>query len=194
MRKIVLLILLIGAYPAKGAVHFSLLGSANNNNLGLSNQDSRSASASVAVDVGQYLRLGVTHRQGFIKMEGYRYNELVNKYFYIEEKTHSIANSLDLTIVLYYGEIFVPYIQIGLVKKEYRITSFLDDEEGSVTNFVSMRPVPNGGIGIGVRLDQNFSLKFSYTVSPGVRQLHPNLEPETGVLDTYTSVGISYQL
>jgi hypothetical protein len=183
--------LLLSSPMAFSAAHFSILGSANKNNLGLSNQDSRSLSFSLAFDISSFLRFGGTHRQTFMSMEGYRHDADTSQYFYVQENTRSIANSVELTIILYYGQMFTPFLQVGIVKKDYHVMSFLGGE--IVKARYSQPIVPNGGVGLGVRLYENFSLNLSYSVSPGVRQISPAEKPE-GVLDTHTSVGISYQL
>lgn len=178
---------------SQAATHFSILGSANKNNLGLSQQDSRSLSFSVAFDISTFLRFGGTHRQSFLSMEGYRHDPDRDRYFYVQENTRAIANSLELTIVLYAGRIFTPFTQIGLVKKDYHVTSYVEETKEVVKNRYSQPIVPNAGLGLGIRLDENFSLNLSYSVSPGVKQLDPQDEPK-GVLDSYTSVGVTYQL
>ena len=59
--------------------------------------------------------------------------------------------------------------------------------------YYSLPPSPTGGLGMGIRLHRNFSLKLSYTVSPGIKQENPNEDPRA-VIDSYSSVGISYNL
>ncbi len=175
------------------AVHFTLRGSANRNNLGLNHQEERSASGSVAVDLGSHLRLGITHQQGYVGLQGYQYNRTANAYYYVQEKTHTIANSLDLTVILYYGDIFVPFVQVGVIKKRYLITYSTEGSSQSVSKSYALPPVPNTGVGLGIRLNTNFSLNITYTVSPGIRQARPDQRPQS-VLDSYLSLGLSYQI
>ncbi|MCB9229274.1 MAG: hypothetical protein H6618_06655 [Deltaproteobacteria bacterium] len=179
---------------ALAGVHFTLQSSLSVNNLALTTQDSRSGSASVALDLGTYFRIGFTHRQSISKKEGYVNIGSPTQPFYIYtmEQFHLFANSVELTVILYYGRIFVPYIQVGMVKKNYlSVTAIADDPEARTKDSTS--PEPSGGVGLGIRLNKNFSLKLSYTVSQGLRQDHPAL-PREGVLDSDTSVGISYSL
>lgn len=181
--------------PAPGllaGVHFTLQGSFADNNLGLRTQDSRSASASVAFDLGTHFRLGVTHRQAMNTLEGYGENEATGNYDYSKETTLVYANSLDLTIILFYGEVFVPYVQVGVVRKDFTITSSINQSPAQTAQG-TIPLVPNGGLGMGIRLNQNFSLKLSYSLSPGVRQTHPSLEGEP-VWDSYTSIGVTYNI
>lgn len=197
MRALQLSIIFLLASSMSGfleaAMHFTIRGSANQNNLGLANQNAKSASLSVASDVGKYLRLGITHRQSLIALEGYRLREISQQYSYVEERTRSISNSIDLTVVLYYGSTFTPYVQIGIVKKDYKVSSYISEDSTTISNSFSQALVPNAGLGLSVRLDANFSLNFSYVVSPGLRQITPDADPES-VLDSYTSIGISYEL
>lgn len=175
-------------------MHFTLQSALSVNNLALTKQDSRSGSASVAFDLGTYFRIGVTHRQAISRKEGYVSLSGAGSplYIYNSEQFHLFANSLELTVILYYGRIFVPYLQIGIVKKDYLTISAIGDEPEAHSK-VSVDPEPSGGFGLGIRLNSNFSLKLSYTISRGIRQVHPSLPPES-VLDSYTSVGISYNI
>lgn len=172
-------------------VHFTLKGTLSDSNYGLLTQANHAASASIEFDIGNYLRLGVTHRQARGLSEGY-YEVVKNLYEYRISKTQELANSLDLSVILYYGEIFVPYLQVGLVKKDYVIAQ--NQSDGSVLkDSISLPPIPNGGFGIGIRLNRNFSLKLSQTFSKAIKIPYPNAEP-IPALDTYSSVGISYSL
>ncbi len=187
-----LMIGLLASSAGFSAVHLTIQGSASNNNLGLQTHSSRSASGSVAVDLGQYVRIGVTHREALIEQEGYAQGEDDDTYLFAKSTQYVTSNSLDLTLILYYGEIFVPYIMGGVVVKNYLVETNTETE-GKVQSRYSGSPVPNGGFGVGIRLNKDFSLKISYTVSPGIRQIDPDSEPES-VLDSYTSVGVSYNL
>src|SRR5262249_30473394 len=66
--------------PCFAGLHFSLSGSFSDNNIFLMQQKSRSASASIAVDLGTYLRVGGTHRQGLNDSKGTRLNEATQLY------------------------------------------------------------------------------------------------------------------
>lgn len=187
--------LLAWAFPAMATVHFTLESMLSQNNIPLSAQNNRSVSASVALDLGTFLRVGLTHRQSSNQTKGYIADDPTVEnpaYSYRATNNVSFANSVDLTIILYYGQLFVPYLQLGMVKKDYLIT-VAEGNAASQTATFSLPPVPNGGIGVGIRLNRNFSLKLSYSVSPGVRQVAPNQEKE-GVLDSFTSIGITYNL
>ncbi|MBP6217480.1 MAG: hypothetical protein KA436_02715 [Oligoflexales bacterium] len=180
--------------PLYAATHFSLQGSASYNNLGLNNEDSKAITASVSQDLGKYFGIGVTHRQGETTLKGYKYLDILDLYFSYEQRIRTIANSLDLTLVLYYGEVFVPYLQVGMVKKNYVVTTYgISGDEQAEPKAYSLPPVPSAGMGLGIKINANFSLKLSYTVSPGIKQTNPASPPES-VLDSYTAVGISYNI
>lgn len=183
------------AKPATAGIHFTLQSALSENNFLLTSQNSRSGSASIAFDLGTYFRIGLTHRQAINQSQGYFEVQGTSPvvYDYKEEETHVFSNSLDFTIILYYGRLFVPYLQVGAVKKDYQlITSNGESEQTNIKK--SFDPVPNGGIGLGVRLNRNFSLKLSLSLSPGFKLSSPDQEKAEGVWDTYTSVGISYNI
>ena len=177
-----------------GRVHFTLQSALSENNLPLSSQNSRSGSASIAFDLGTYFRIGYTHRQAINTNQGYvQVTSQPESYQYKMEETHSFSNSLDFTIILYYGRLFVPYIQVGAVKKDYFLVSAVGDDEPTESK-ISLPPVPNGGVGVGIRLNRNFSLKISLSVSPGLKKTTPDQSEPESVWDTFTSVGISYNI
>ena len=174
------------------SLHFSLQGSVSDNYLGLSTKNSRATSLSAAFDIGTYLRLGVTHRQGLEKIEGYVVDSSTSQYYYNERSVQSYANSIDFTIILYYGRVFVPYVQTGMVKKDYYITSSIENVTIAPVK-LALAPVPNAGMGLGIILNKNFSLKLSYSVSEGIMQATPLSEAKKR-LDSNTSIGISYKI
>lgn len=180
---------------ASAGVHFTLQSSLSENNFLLTSQNSRSGSASIAFDLGTYFRIGLTHRQAVNQSRGYFAIQDTDPliYEYKEEETHVFSNSLDFTIILYYGRLFVPYLQIGAVKKDYQLITANGDGDSSFVR-KSFDPVPNGGIGLGVRINRNFSLKLSLSLSPGFKLSSPDQEKVEGVWDTYTSIGISYNI
>jgi hypothetical protein len=184
-----LMTLFVGSSAAYSAMHFTLGGSKSSANAGLQQIDEGALSGSVAVDLGSYLRLSYTHRQELSSTTGYSYDDETKEYSYARSTTHQIANSVDLIIILYAGELFTPYVFGGVVHKQYIMQT--ETKDGVQTAKMAV-PAPNGGAGVGIRLSQKFSLKISYTASPGVRQ-EPNREPER-TIDTYAQLGITYSL
>ena len=149
-------------------------------------------SLSAAFDLGTYFRLGVTHRQGLEKIQGYVADSSSTVYYYNERSINSYANSIDLTVILYYGRIFVPYVQTGFVKKEYYISSSIENITIDPVR-LSLAPVPNAGAGLGIIINKNFSLKLSYSVSEGILQDTPASAPKR-ILDSNSSVGLTYKI
>jgi hypothetical protein len=179
------------APSAVGMVYFTLGGSQSRNNVPYQTYVSRAGSASIAMDLGEYFRLSYSHRQEFSNNTGYK--ALVTQPGYYGEyvsQTRVISNSVDFNVILFAGEIFIPYLSAGAVVKAYH--SDIMTLEGREAGSFTLPPVPNLGGGVGIRLNRNFSLKLSYTVSPGVRQ-----EPggvQEGILDNYSQLGVTYQM
>jgi len=197
LNKSILLcaLLLSAAEPAHAVVYFTLGGSQSQNNVGQSYL-SRAGSASVAVDLGEYFRVGITHRQEFSENQGYvEYRTQKGQYYLSPGTTHVVANSVDLTVILYNGDTFVPFIQGGLVRKDYDFEVTKEDESGQVIveeGQATQGPVPSIGAGVGIKLNRNFSLKLSYVASPGYVTM-PDGELAAKI-DTYTQIGITYQI
>jgi hypothetical protein len=178
---------------ALGAIHFTLQGSASDSYLGLQTQSNRSASGSIATDLGVYFRIGVTHREDVSDQEGYSEKADQSGYYYLKTRTNMAANSLDLTIILYYGELFVPYIMAGVIKKA-SVTDYIFEDGEKISSKRAEPLGPNAGVGLGIRLNKDFSLKLSYSVSVGFVQDGPEDTVGRAILDKVTSVGITYDL
>ena len=145
----------------------------------------------MAVDMGEYFRIGYTHRQEFSNNYGFKTSTTdPSTYTEFLSQTKVVSNSIDLNIILYAGDLFIPYLSAGAVVKTYY--SAFSSIDGAESASITLPPVPNLGGGVGVRLSRSFSLKLSYTVSPGVRQEPGGIQE--GILDTYSSLGITYQL
>ena len=179
--------------PCLAGVHFSIKGSAISSNYLLQSQNKDALSGSVDVDVGSHLRVGLTHRVEQSSSEGYERDCSDCPYYFQKAKTYSTANSVDLTVILFYGQLFLPYLKLGIVKKDYVYRT----EVAGVTSEtpVSMPEVPNAGAGVGIKLSRRFSLNLSYTRSPGYLLRDPeDAKSAYLVMDSYASVGISYQM
>jgi hypothetical protein len=173
-------------------VYFTLSGNTQNSNLIFQSVRSRIISGTAALDIGSFMRLGVTHRQKFEDNQEYVLISDADPNNIIVENTkssiHQTSNSLDLTLVLYEGALITPYINGGVVFKNYRITSSDADNKSVV-----LPPQPSGGFGLGIMLSREFSLKISYTISPGMRW-NPDRSRADRVLDNYTELGITYKI
>lgn len=199
------LVLLFASSPALGVVYITGSISASESNVGLQTQESRGASGSIAFDLGRYIRLGFTHRQDMQTADGYVgeaedtcvFGKDVSGCATYYSKTHIVSNSVDLTLILYEGDVVVPFIQGGAVIKTYTFQTETVKRDGSVeaekTGPVPFGPVPNLGAGLGIRLNRQFTLKLSYTASPGITQ-DPIENKEKVVWDKQMSLGLTYQL
>lgn len=179
---------------ALAAVQFTLSATSSSSSMGLQTYATRGGSAAVSMDVGSNLRVGLTHRQEIDAKEGYESSKNSAgdvTYTPFASSTKLISNSVDLTLILYTGQTFVPYIFAGGVWKSYH--SVMYTSKGTQTLDVPfVGPLPNGGAGVMLPLSQKFSLRLTYTLSPGFAQ---NIDgSRANVLDSYTQLGITYQL
>lgn len=193
--KLLLFAFLIFFEPqtASSAVHISLQGSSSVSDAGLQSYQKNAFSASVAFDIGGQFRLGLTHREQNDNTDGYTRSSLSNQYYHKSQKTIVTSNSIDLTLIIYYGKLFVPYIQGGFIIKEYKVIDTIAGISSTAT--IQGEPVPNAGAGLNIMLNRNFSLKLSYNVSPGYKISDPaNQDDRESVWDSYTSLGLSYKI
>ena len=172
------------------AVHLSLGGSRSESNAGYQKIESGAGSAGVSIDLGEYFRVGYTHRQELSSTTGYHLKEATNQYVYFQSRLHVVSNGVDLTLVLYGGEIITPFIFAGYALKQY--TTDMQEADGTTEHMYLPLPSPEGGAGMAIKLNQKFSLKITYTMSQGVTQL-PGGEAQP-VIDSYTQLGIQYAL
>ncbi len=187
------LICSLTASSASAVIYLTGSFSTSTSNVPLQTYDSNGASGTIAFDVGPYLRLGYTHKQQFDVTEGYKETKDdagTEGFTYFKNKLQKVSNSVDVTIILYRGDFFMPYLMAGAITKHY----YYDYTEGdaNLKADAPYGPVLNLGAGIGLRLNREFSLKITYLVSPGIYQ-EPNGE-EKSVYDKYTEVGLTYQL
>lgn len=184
---------LLAAPPAYSFVSFGIAGSGSTTSGGWESSDELSASGSISLDLGSYFRVGFTHRQGTENKGGYKFTKTASGevgYYQFESNVKTISNSVDLTLVLYQGELLTPFIFGGIACKKYQVKAL--DLEGRTEYETPDCPVPNGGFGLAIALSERFSLRFSKTYSPG-KLFYPTGEMEA-TLDSYSQVGISYKL
>ncbi len=186
---------LLGASAAGyGAITFSIAGSGSSSHVTTLKHDSSAATASFAVDLGRYFRIGMSHRQktevekGYKDISGQNDDAVWAEYY---SKTNETTNSLDLTLVLYHGQIITPYIFVGMASKSYMVSS-VTDGVGRSAPFIPP-PTPTSGAGFGLRINRQFSIKFSHTLTPSYI-IDPVNETAAGTIDSYSQVGVSYRL
>lgn len=184
----------LNAYQAIAGVHLAVDGSASNNDMGLQNNKRSMIRGSVSFDVGSHLRVGVTHRLDTMITSGYRQSSTNINYYFEKNQTDVASNSLDLTLILFYGDLLVPYIQAGAIVKDY----YVKEQSGGITYILDpgeSPPQPSAGAGLNIVLTKQFNLKLSYDVSPGYKIASPSEQEKIQmVLDTTTSVGLVYKL
>lgn len=175
---------------AMSAVHVSLGGSQSESNAGYQKIVSGAGSAGLSFDIGGYTRLGYTFRLESDQTTGYQLNTAGTQYVYFKKNSLVTSNSLDLTLILYAGDIFTPFVFAGIVKKQY--ATQIQDATGLSESYSYPYAGPQGGAGLGIRLSQKFSLKTTYTMSNGYK-VTPGQELQQTV-DSYTQVSITYEL
>lgn len=176
---------------AAAVASFTLSGKMGSSTVPLQNSSTRSGSGTIDFDLGQYFRLGFTLQQDYTTKDGYakKSDEVYRRY---SERSLFIMKSVDLTIILYNGDLLIPYIFGGVARIESQTKVVYDGEEPD-TNTSVVPMVPTGGVGFGLRLNRQFTLKFSNRWLPGTKQIDPEGKPE-GVVDSQMQVGITYQL
>jgi hypothetical protein len=166
-------------------------------------------SASVDIELGRYVRLGYTYGMEVSKSTTFKdptapdgtqqtssgyCQQRCDKTFQNETV---VSHAVNLTLVLYEGQTFMPFLLGGAIKKIITMESLDYDHTGNLVytppQSSTLPIVPQIGGGIGIRLNRSFSLKFTYQVSPGVVLMPENPKPST-VWDRQWSVGLQYQL
>lgn len=192
-RSTIAAVISLQAAAIQAAVHFTLSGSRSDSNVGLIQVDAANLSGSLSFDMGTYLRLGYTHLQALQSSEGYTQEKEAadgtpGAYTPYTSSSHITSHMVDLTVLLYAGETFTPYIFAGYGKKFYRTESKEGDEATKVN--IGSYPTPGGGAGLAIKMTQRFSLKLSHSLSLGVKQRPNKLDEMT--VDSSSQVGIQY--
>jgi len=182
--------LLMVTKPAEAAVKFSLSGSRSESNAGYQKIESGAGSIGLSMDLGEYFMVGYSHRQELSSTVGYQQKAATSTFVYFQTLSHVTSNAIDLTLILYGGEVVTPFIFAGLAVKHYIVDT--KEADGTVEHLDMPHPGPQGGAGLSIRLNQKFALKLTYTMTDGIKQL-PGENAEMSI-DTYTQMGITYSL
>lgn len=183
--------------PSAAAVYFSVAGSTSSNNVGYTKAQGQGGSASVGADIFPQVRLGFTYKQSRQTSQGYALKTGFEDCYtetnceYQESIVRSTSQSVDLSVILYNGAVFTPYVFAGMGLKKYTGTTTKGTETTDID--YPLQPAPQGGAGMMIRLNKEFSLKVSYTVSPGVA-IEPGSRDVRRTTDSDSEIGISYQL
>jgi len=184
-----ILILLAETSPIMAYTHFGLSGSGSTKNVEYETNTDRSISGSIAIDLGSFFRLGYTRRYAWESKQGYEDGNKDGQYGTFYDTSSQVINGFDLTMMLYHGDVFTPFISGGIALGQYHREYQIGEEAGETDrSFVG----PTVGAGLAIAINENFSLKLSRTWMPAVRT-RPGSEPER-VLDDFTQIGISYRL
>lgn len=202
MRFLSLLAALLFASPAIAGVEIS--GSVKSSQLsaGYTTVKTRGGSAGISVGLSSFLRIGLTHEQEYETEQGWEdpasttahrdANGNVDPYE-IYKVDHTTTYSADLTLVLYQGTVMTPYL-IGGYALRFLQRTIKDPATKQVTAYDPIPiPGPQGGVGLQISLNRDFSLQLRYIVSQGSTQL-PTDEKPTSKNDGNGSVGLSYKL
>ena len=179
---------------ALAKISIGLSGSGSQNNAGLEKHKTSSGSVNVSFSLGEHVRVGANHRQANERREGLKPSE--TSYYRFTSNLVSSTFSLNLTLVLHNGRIS-PYIFGGIANKYYtnKFTYEFDSPITHKTDF-KLTEVPTYGFGVAIFLNRQFSLKITQTFSPGkvVNFDENGNEREEEAFDSYTQVGISYNI
>jgi hypothetical protein len=194
------------AYSFSGApstayakISVGLSGSGSQNNAGLEKHKSSSGSLNLSVGLGPHVKTGINYRRATEHREGLKLsssNTSETTHYAFNSELLSTTYSLNLTLVLYNGRIS-PYVFGGIANKYYtnKFTYEFVDPIVHKTDF-KLEEVPTYGFGIAIFLNRQFSLKITQTYSPGkvITVDAQGNEDESEAIDSYTQVGISYNL
>lgn len=185
-------------------------------NVPLEATNTQSASATVDVEIFTFLRIGVSYGSETSYSLGYRAKaasaadpsavvvpvssaQISNPCSTESTCTKVVSNSkviqrgVGLTLILWHGDMIMPYLVGGALLKTYHIISTQDGVLVQDLQDTKGQIVPNIGAGVGFRLSKDFSLKASITASPG-QVLRPGDSNIRSTWDKKTSFGLTYQI
>jgi len=190
MKIIILFIGIVLSNISLGAAH---LGISYSDSLTTLEQETRSSSGSAgfSFDLGTYFNIGLTYRNQYSYIKGYEQDEDTKEIQYSETKMNLSSYSLDLSIILYPGDVFVPYVFGGLVIKNLSSRKEFPNSPPIIRDGKGI-PDWQGGAGVGLRFSERFTLKYSRTWTPGTKLLKDGTAQR--VTDYYQTFGLSYKI
>lgn len=212
MKRVLFLIAALGlSSPAVAGIYVTGSLTGGTTNMAYSGYRSQYSSGSIGFDIASILRLGYTYSQEDAVNEGYtdvrssdqlrsqnataaNANEDAsddgNLVAYTTQ-SRVIGNSADLQLILYKGDVVVPFVIGGVIHKQTTMTTTREGEAPTVLKGASFGP--QAGAGLGFRLSRQFSFKVTYIVSPGEKR-KPFEEKATTVWDPKVTFGLTYEL
>lgn len=181
---------------AHANVQINLSGSASQSNANFEKTKSHSVSGNIGLSLFSWASVGLTHRRYFSETTGFRKRINDDRTAYVlvpfADKTETISNSIDLTLIPYQG-VVSPFIFGGVARQDY-IGTFDWLGERTVSK-QTLYPVPNYGGGIMISMSRSFTLKVTYTITPGKESyVEDQIEKTKKVDNTYTEIGLGYKL
>jgi hypothetical protein len=178
-------------------VSFTLSGKQESHHFGFVTEKSGSGSGTVEFDIGSVVRLGYTYqhevsrRDGYLQQDPNDEDSLYSVYFLDREVQQ--VHSGDLTLILYSGDTFVPYIFGGLQHRTAKIQRTTAAGTADLSPHPELKPT--GGIGFGLRLSQNLMLKFSNRWIPSEHYFPgPDGKPAgEAVVDSEQQIGLTFR-
>ncbi len=197
------LLLMIAAYVVLSA-QTSLAGSITASyshsvqNVDFEKYSSERLGGGVGFSLFKYVRLEATYSQEMRVNKGYKESldsQGYASYQYFESRTTIDSVGGNVSVILYPGQTFMPYVFAGASRSVYRYRMISEDLSGNRAEFTNKTdPIvsPLAGVGLQLMMNREFSIKSSYTWRQGISQL-PG-EDAKRVYDGSVDVGLTYEL
>ena len=172
--KSILFVCMISSTNAYSYINFGVSGFTALSNVDLEKVNNNTISANIGFGLLNNLIIGMNHRRSYSNREGYKRNSYTDQntnsdyvlYIPFSDKSETISNSINLTVVLFRG-FTSPFVFGGVTRKDYISKVTLGDQ--SSTQKFSMPIAPNFGAGVSFKISRNFSFKITETLSPGLQ-------------------------
>ena len=198
----------IVAEPSVAAITVTGSISTSTTNVPLQITTMQYGTAGIDLDLGQYIRFGlnyglqVSSSAIFQPVENNSSAALadsanptcptVGSCFAVINRSVVTERGLGFTLILWAGDVVMPYITIGGVVKKYTFSTQVNDglteeRQGQTPPSVSL------GAGLVLKLNRDFSLKLNIQASPGVT-MRPGDDKPRMLWDKKNTIGLTYQL
>jgi hypothetical protein len=164
-------------------------------------------SAGIDFDLGQYIRFGLNYGVQLSTTSSYQPPAsgssgsanladptcpTVGSCVSVINQTKITERGSAFTLILWAGEIFMPYVTVGGLVKNYTFATQVND--GPVEERRGQTPVSVSlGGGLVCRLNRDFSLKMNAQISPGVTMSPGDGTPRM-TWDKKNTIGLTYQI